>query len=390
MIMKKKLFLAGLGILGLCFFAAALWIVVIVISLPDVSVLKAYRPPAASEILDKDGRIITHFSERKFRIWIPVSSIPDIVIRSVVTAEDDTFFGHKGVNYRATWNALVHDVRQGRFARGGSTITQQMIKNVLLSREKTVTRKAREYFLARRAEEVLTKRRIIEIYLNEVEWGENIYGIEAASRYYFDKHAEELTSADAALLAGMLPNPRYFNPLKRPDKARERQERVLFNMFQAKILTEAEYQAALAAQPALRNGASGRFDVSVVAGGNGRPCYQKELERMMVSFYGEQHVYRRGTMIRTTLDKSLQDSIAALTAQDSGHGQGLPERIIVLREGMEIRAIACSEDEDAIRFFTTSLGIPHPEYEINTVDAAAISREAILLPVATDAGNKPE
>src|SRR5512136_2333566 len=197
----KKILVWGLAALALLLLVPAVWVFLSLRDLPDVSVLKHYRPAAASEVLDRNGDPLAHYYERKFRVWVPIASLPESVIQSVVTAEDDTFFGHKGVNYKAVWEALRHDVQKKRFSRGGSTITQQMIKNVLLSKEKTLTRKLREFVLARQAEELLTKRRILEIYLNEVEWGENIHGIEAASRYYFDKQAPELSKAEAALLA---------------------------------------------------------------------------------------------------------------------------------------------------------------------------------------------
>jgi membrane peptidoglycan carboxypeptidase len=180
---------------------------------------------------------------------------------------------------------------------------------VLLSKEKTIIRKLREYVLARRAEEILTKRKILEIYLNEVEWGENIYGIEAASRYYLDKHASELAINEAALLAGMLPNPRYYNPVKRPDKARDRQERVLFNLQQAKHISSDEYAAAGAAVVRLRQEGTGRFDFTALSAGNNRPCYQHALEQMLAALYGEQALYRGGITIRTTLDKPLQEGL---------------------------------------------------------------------------------
>jgi len=183
----KKIVFSLLGLFALCIIVAAFWIVRALSNLPDVAVLKHYRPAAAAEVVDRDGNFLTGYYDRKFRIWVPIATLPDIAIQAVVIAEDDTFFEHEGVNYKAVWDALRHDVKKKRFARGGSTITQQMIKNVLLSKEKTVTRKLREFVLARKAEEILTKRRILEIYLNEVEWGENIYGIEAASRYYFER-----------------------------------------------------------------------------------------------------------------------------------------------------------------------------------------------------------
>ena len=243
---------------------------------------------------------LTQYFDRKFRIWVPISSLPDIVIQAVVTAEDDTFFAHDGVNYKATWDAFVHDMQKRRFARGGSTITQQMIKNVLLTREKTMTRKLREYVLARKAEEMLTKRQILQIYLNEVEWGDNIYGIEAASRFYFDKHASDLSSAEAALLAGMLPNPRFYNPYKRPDKAKKRQEQVLFNMHQAKLIPTDEYQAGSAARGQSSAGESGKIFVPVPETCREQACYHYALEQVLVRLFGDQQVYRGGLNIRTS------------------------------------------------------------------------------------------
>ena len=150
----KKPFIAGIGVLALSVVLIFLWFLLVLADLPDVNVLKHYRPAVAGEVLDKDGAVLTNFFDRKFRVWTPLSVLPEVVIQAVVIAEDDTFFEHHGVNYKATRDALVHDMQRRRFARGGSTITQQMIKNVLLGREKTIARKVREYVLARRAEDI--------------------------------------------------------------------------------------------------------------------------------------------------------------------------------------------------------------------------------------------
>jgi len=376
----KKTLLAALGAAALVVLLLALWLIRNLSDLPDVTALKRYRPAAASEVLDRSGMIIAHYYDRKFRIWTPIASVPDSIIQAVVTAEDDTFFGHEGINYKAVWEALRHDVQKKRFARGGSTITQQMIKNVLLSKEKTLTRKLREFVLARRAEEVLTKRQILEIYLNEVEWGENIYGIEAAARYYFDKHATELTKAEAALLAGMLPNPRYYNPYKRMDKARKRQEQVLFNMFQAKLMTQDEYGQAMDAPVTLREASSRRFDLSMLSAGSERPCHLKALEEVLLAYVGEQGLYRQGRTIRTTIDKPLQDSLVASTVTGSMSLRDIPERVLVMKEGMEIRALSCSLKEDQAQFYPGSLGTPQPAYEIAVVPLAAIGKDEIIVP----------
>jgi penicillin-binding protein 1A len=376
----KKYLLGGLAALAIPVIIIAVWALFALKDLPDVSVLKHYRPAAASEVLDRNGTLITTFYDRKYRIWVPVATLPDTVIQAVVTAEDDTFFGHQGVNYHAVWEALKHDVQKKRFARGGSTITQQMIKNVLLSKEKTLTRKIREFALARKAEEVLTKRQILEIYLNEVEWGDNLYGIEAAARYYFDRHASELRPAEAALLAGMLPNPRYYNPFKRMDKARKRQEQVLFNMFQAKLLTPEEYSQAMDMPLKLREASSGRFDLSMLSNGSSRPCHLKALEEILLEHIGEQGLYRRGLRIRTTIDRPLQDSLVSSLATGSIPAGDIPDRILVMKEGTEVRALACSEDVEQARSYAGSRETPNPSYEIMTVPPASIGRAEILLP----------
>ncbi len=374
----KKLFFVGLGLIAVVVIAAVLWVVLVLSDLPDVSILKHYRPAAASEVLDREGRVLTQYYDRKFRIWVPLSSLPDLIIQAVVTAEDDTFFEHTGVNYKATWDALVHDAQKRRFARGGSTITQQMIKNVLLSREKTITRKLREYVLARRAEELISKRRILEIYLNEVEWGNGIYGVEAASRHYFDKHASELSVDEAALLAGMLPNPKYYDPYKRQNKARDRQERVLSNMLQAKLITPDEFAAAMEAPLNLREERPGTMD----GAGGRRPCYQNVLEQILLEMVGERKLYRAGDTIRTTLDLPLQEGLASWEDTPPGEVKNMPGQITVVKAGEEVLALSCSSAADIQARLPGSNesmpGAPAGEYTVSTVPLDSVTRGQIL------------
>ncbi|HAK61065.1 MAG TPA: hypothetical protein DCO77_11920 [Nitrospiraceae bacterium] len=385
--LKKQLLYAGISAAVLFALFAVLWFIVTISNLPDVSLLEHYRPPASAKVLDKDGNILTQYGEHILRI--PITELPFTVIDAVVIAEDDTFFEHNGVNYRATWNALVHDVKKKRFARGGSTITQQMIKNVFLSKDKTLARKLREYILAGRAERKLTKRRILEIYVNEVQWGENLYGIEAASRFYFDKHASELTVPEAALLAGMLPNPRRLNPFTRFEKIKARQEMILFNMVQSKVLTEDEFVAAMNAPLALRKGPSARFDLSAPSGTDGLPCYQKVLVRILLSFYEQHELYRRGITITTTLDKDLQNQLCAYMqdgedpdneASDKGRRQQSPKKILVVKEGAAIRAFVCSLNHHAVRGFLESDASSSRPYDILAVSVDTIRKEEIVLP----------
>lgn len=374
-IMNRKLLRAGIAAAVLCAAAAALWIIFLYLTLPDISRLKRYRPPAATEVFDRHGELLAQYHDRVVRFWVPVASVPDHVIWSVVIAEDDTFFEHRGFNFKATWDALVQDVRKRRFARGGSTITQQMIKNVLLSREKTIARKLREYFLARKAEEILTKREIMEIYLNEVEWGDGLHGIEAASRYYFDKHADELGLAEASLLAGMLPNPRYYDPFRRLEKAKGRQERVLSNMHQAKLITADEFEAARSGTPHLRQGASDRF--GAVLRPSRRPCSALVLENVLLAAFGEDALYRRGMKIRTTLDKGIQDALQQKERM-ADDGQDVPDTIFVLREGEEVRAFSCSANGDGVSLPDGTPAVSPPQELLreavpaSSLDAAAL------------------
>jgi len=387
----KKCLLAVCAIFAFSVITLVLfWFLVVLRNLPDVAILKHYRPAAASEVLDKDGNVLTHYYEQKFRVWTPISSIPDIAIRAVVTAEDDTFFEHGAVNFKMTWDALMHDVEKRRFARGGSTITQQMIKNVLLSKEKTIKRKLREYVLARKAEEILSKRRILEIYLNEVEWGDNIYGIEAACRYYFDKHVSELTPAEAALLAGMLPNPHYYNPYKRMGKARHRQEQVLFNMHQARLLSDEEYDAALAEPIKLRQEGNDRFDFSALTGINGRPCYQEVLEQILLSFYGEQALYRSGPTIRTTLDKQIQEELRRWEDSLPDRGSSEGDAVTVVKQGTAIRAFVCTQGKEAEVRSKFEMPILHVSvYDVEILPLDSISREQIIQPSSPGMADNP-
>jgi membrane peptidoglycan carboxypeptidase len=283
------------------------------------------------------------------------------------------------VNYQATWDALVVDVQRKKFARGGSTITQQMIKNVLLSKEKTITRKVREYLLARKAEEILSKRRILEIYLNEIEWGDEVNGIEAACRFYLEKHASEVTAAEAALLAGMIANPHYYNPYKRAEKVIRRQQQVLFLMHQARILTDEEYAAARAEPITLRREGNGRFDFTAISGGNGRACYQRALEQTLLYLYEEQALYRGGLTIRTTLDKALQDELRRWEESLLNKSEGVPGKILVVKQDGVIRAIVCAEGkEEEVRAKLETRGFPMSIYETATISPDSIGREQII------------
>jgi len=181
---------------------------------PDLSKLKKGNPPktALMEYREKESKE----KGKKFRMnqtWVPLSNISPYLVKAVLIAEDDKFWSHEGFDYEAIQKALEKDMKAGRFKFGGSTISQQLARNLYLSPTKNPLRKMREAIITWRMEKVLPKRRILELYLNLVEWGNGIFGVEAASRHYYGKPSSELTPQEAARLAAVLPNPRKYSPV---------------------------------------------------------------------------------------------------------------------------------------------------------------------------------
>ena len=181
--------------------------------MPDISRIKRENPTKTSfmEYREREWK----GKGMKIKInqqWVPISKISPFLIKAVLIAEDDKFWRHEGFDYEAMQKAVEKDIKAKKFKLGGSTISQQLAKNLYLSPSKNPVRKLAEALITWRMEHILTKKRILEIYLNIVEWGEGIFGAEAASRHYFGKAASDLTPEEASRLAAVLPNPRKYNP----------------------------------------------------------------------------------------------------------------------------------------------------------------------------------
>ena len=217
------------GILAACA-VAALWVV----WLPDVSSLKK-RPPATTAYMELRKRQALAKGRRiELRwTWVGSGQISENLKRAVVTAEDDEFWRHDGVDWNAIKAAWERNRQAGRFAAGGSTITMQLARNLFLSPSKNPLRKAKEILIARRLERELGKRRILELYLNVVEWGKGVFGCEAAARAYFGKSCAELTEEEAVAMAVVLPNPRRWDPAKRGKYVERNSKRIIDRMMAA-------------------------------------------------------------------------------------------------------------------------------------------------------------
>ena len=201
------------------------------LTLPDVRPLRAVNPPGTAfmDLRDAEARAAGR-APRRVQRWVAYTRISPSLKRAVLVAEDDLFWQHEGVDFEQLHQSFEADWTRGQFIRGGSTITQQLAKNLYLSPAKNPVRKLRELVIARRLEAELTKARIFELYLNVIEWGDGIYGAEAASRAYFHTSASSLDAVDSALLAAAIVNPRLLNPARPGVRLLRRQQLILHRM----------------------------------------------------------------------------------------------------------------------------------------------------------------
>lgn len=242
----KKTLLIVCGIIVLY----AAYIAISLMFLPEVSELSNRKASMTIQVKDWRGNYQHFVVGPKNRFWTPTGSIPAEMKWAVIVAEDARFYRHEGIDVKALKKAIKYDLEKKSFARGASTITQQVAKNLFLSREKSITRKIKEIILAKRMEQELTKGRIIELYLNVVELGPMVYGIGHGARYYFGKPAAALTPRECAFLAAMLPGPRLaYNPYKNLSRVSKRSDMILGLLRGKGVLSEEEYRLALAEEP---------------------------------------------------------------------------------------------------------------------------------------------
>jgi penicillin-binding protein 1A len=296
----SALFSLGVLLLGIGAVAAVLIFDHYSKDLPDYSYLKDYQPPTLSRIYADDGRMMATIAEEQ-RIFVPIEAIPKRVKDAFLSAEDQDFYQHNGVDYSGILRAIfvnIENLGRDRRPMGASTITQQVAKNMLLTNEVSVARKVREAILATRLEKVLTKDRILEIYLNEIFLGNRSYGVAAAALNYFNKSLDELTVAQAAYLAALPKAPNSYNPVREHDAAVARRNWVISRMEANGHITEDE--AKLAQQEILEM--HSRDDAETVSA----DYFSEEVRRQLVAQFGEDEVLEGGLAVKTSLDPQLQ------------------------------------------------------------------------------------
>ena len=263
--------------------------------LPSVEALRDYRPPQVTKVTCADGSVCAeYFLER--RTLVDATTLPAHVRNAFLAAEDADFYHHEGLDYVGMLRAGIKALLPGGHLTGASTITQQACRNLLLSQERKLSRKIRESILTPRMERALTKDQILNLYLNQIYFGHNRYGIEEAALYYFGKHASALSVAEAAMLSGVVQQPERINPVTSMTRAKARQSYVLGQMLKHGLLPPREHDAALKATVVL-----GPRPPSGVG-----PYYVEEIRRMLVARYGDAVVLTSGMRVDIAMDPKLQ------------------------------------------------------------------------------------
>lgn len=334
-------FMFGVGIV-LTMFLGVMLLVLEQLNIPGIRDVSQYSPPQATLILDRHGTVVDRVAEQN-RIVVGLDKMAPLLPKAFVAAEDGRFYEHPGLDFFSVLRALINNIRQGGKSQGGSTITQQVAKGLLLSPEKTYLRKFKEAILAWRIDRQLTKNEIIYIYLNHIYLGEGAYGVEAAALTYFDKHASELNLGEIALLAGLPQAPSRYSPIDHFDRAHQRQRYVLNRMAADGYISESEAKAAYHIAPKLV-----RSQESRKVNGYYLQVVRKRAEKMIGG-----SLNTAGLKIHTNLDqraqregqRAVRTGVAAVAARNGGE-KGAPEAALVALDGCggRVRALIGGTD----------------------------------------------
>jgi len=286
-------------LVGLSCIAAWIWLDRTILSgLPaDLSTFRDYRPPTACRVFDQAGAQVDEFYVER-RIWVPIQDLAPTTWQAFVSSEDRRFMDHPGVDPKGIVRALVVNLQAGGQSQGGSTLTQQLVKNLLVGHERSYRRKVREAVLALRLERELSKEQILELYLNYVYLGSGNYGVEAAARDYFNIAASQLDPGEAALLAGLVPAPARYSPRAHPDRALQRRRLVLGRMVEEGYLTQTEALAFQDDRVLAPREAANLHDTNA--------AYVTEVRRELRRLFGGAVPFEAGLQVHTPLDQRVQ------------------------------------------------------------------------------------
>lgn len=313
--------------------------------LPDPSQIGLVNFPVSTQIVDKKGRLLYEVYKDANRVPIKLKQLPVYVGQATVAIEDKDFYNHKGISF---WSGILRALKESivtKTLQGGSTITQQLVKTALLSSEKTIERKIKEVILAIWTERKFTKHQILEMYLNQVPYGGTAYGIEQASRIFFEKSAQELSLPEAAYLAGLTRAPSVYSAYLNPDLAKSRRDEVLRKMFEQNYISRNEYEKAIAAPLKLAE-----IKETIKA-----PHFVFYVKQLLEQTYGTKAVETRGFKVQTSLDLDIQEKSEQILQEElekiSNLNVGNGAILVTKPDTGEILAMVGSKD-----FFDESYG----------------------------------
>ncbi|GIX47699.1 MAG: penicillin-binding protein 1A [Candidatus Tectimicrobiota bacterium] len=363
--------LAGLGLLGGLVAALALYRE-LAADLPSVEELTRYQPSLVTTVYDRHGQPLADFFVEK-RFLVPLEAIPQPLRQATVAVEDSRFYTHHGIDVLGILRALWTNLRAGEVREGASTITQQLARTLFLTRERTLKRKLREVILALRIERRFSKDQILEMYLNQIFYGHNAYGVEAAAQTYFGKSVSELTLSEAALIAGLPRAPNRYSPLVNPELSRKRRDHVLRRMVEEGYITAAQAQAAQQAPLVLRPKPEPARQA---------PYFVEYVRQYLEEHYGATALYRGGFAVHTTLDLRLQQAAEralreGLRAIDKRRGYRGPLKRLVLTgeaavDAARIQAVTMPDGDPTVRVGEVLPGVVlevHPDEVVVAVKA---------------------
>jgi penicillin-binding protein 1A len=285
------------------------------VNLPQIDDLEHFRPSTTTDLYDRKGRIIGSFALERREV-VGFDGFAPVLREAVISIEDKNFESHWGINVFRVAGAAWHDIRSHGRAQGASTLTMQLARNLFLSSDRTAMRKIQEAYLAIQIERTFTKQQIFTLYGNQIYLGSGMYGFEAASEYYFSKHAKDLNLTEAALLAGLPKGPVAFSPILNPDRALKRRNLVLDEMQSDGVITRAQADEARKAPLGLK-----------IAQPEGllAPWFQEEVRRELEKHFGTEEVHEAGLRVDTTLDLDLQETanravVDGVAAYERRHG----------------------------------------------------------------------
>jgi len=274
--------------------------------LPSVKSLREYTPSLVTRVWSDDNKLIGEFYIEK-RVLVPLKNTPVFLKEAVIAVEDDSFYSHRGLDYKGIMRAFWVNLRSLDIKQGGSTITQQLARSLFLTPEQNIMRKIKEAVLAKKIENVLSKDEILELYLNQIYFGRGAYGVQASALMYFGKDVRNLNLSESALLAGVIRSPSQYSPYAHPDKAKSRQKVVLKRMLDEGYIKESQYKKAFKQDIYLKKPEK----IEDLA-----PYFVEQVRQYLTSKYGAEKVYKGGLNVYTTIDHDLQK--AATTAVKEG------------------------------------------------------------------------